>query len=189
MSLWPAGREQNAKGTVEWAGGLIDWDSEDMQEKGYYYATIGEVSIECYKPPKGANVAGDNSYIYTGMAGTNDTVKITDKGTILASHQATGTNMSYSPSVSSTAPTGASTSNTVPEVHGGSGNEPGRSGGSGGSGNSGSDGGDSSTFSQGGDSSNSGNSNGNGENAAPAQNILKTSLFAVLVAVVVLMTL
>lgn len=199
MSLWPAGRPSNPKGTIEWAGGEIDWDSEDMKKKGYYYATIGEVSIECYKPPKGANVNGDKSYIYTDEAATNNTIEITDKDTVLSSFGATGANMT----VTSSSPTATATGNdsdTVPEVHGGSGNEPGRTdGGGGSSGDSGSGsgsggGGDTSTFVQGNDDSSSGGSgsgSGDGKNAAssPNERVLRGSLLAVTVALVVLMTL
>ncbi|RJE17739.1 Cell wall [Aspergillus sclerotialis] len=195
MSLWPAGQASNAKGTIEWAGGEIDWDSEDIQKEGYYFATIGEVTVECYDPPTGANVNGDKSYIYTDSAATNDTVEITDKNTVLSSFGATGTNMTVSSSTSAQSPTSTSTgkSDTVPEVNGGSGNEPGNSNGSGSSG-SGSDGGsggsdgDSDSFSQGGDDSD--NNNGDGKNAAasPSERVLKGSFSAVLVAIVVLMT-
>lgn len=36
---------------------------------------------------------GNKSYIYTHAAGTNDVVEITDEDTVLASFEATGTNM------------------------------------------------------------------------------------------------
>lgn len=42
FSLWPAGLPQNGKGTIEWAGGLVNWDSPYM-ENGYYYAIIDNV--------------------------------------------------------------------------------------------------------------------------------------------------
>lgn len=195
MSLWPAGQPSNAEGTIEWAGGVIDWESEDIQEKGYDYAIVGEVSVECYDPPAGANINGDKSYIFTDIAATNDTVEITDKDTVLASFGATGTNMTIGASSSTPSATSTSTgtSNTIPEVNGGSGNEPGNNGGgSGGSGSGGSggSGGGSDSFSQGGDDSDSDDS-GSDKSAAPSPNerVLKGSFFAVLVAVVVLVTL
>ncbi len=94
LSLWPAGGATNAKGTVDWAGGLIDWSSQDMQKYNYYYALVSDISVQCYNAPSGANVTGKNSYIYTGPAGTNDTVATTDKSTVLKSFLGTGTNMS-----------------------------------------------------------------------------------------------
>lgn len=42
LSLWPAGLSTNAKGTIDWAGGLINWNSQYMQN-GYYYAMVDSV--------------------------------------------------------------------------------------------------------------------------------------------------
>ncbi|KAB8664839.1 hypothetical protein FH972_026263 [Carpinus fangiana] len=96
LSLWPAGLAKNGKGTVDWAGGLIDWNSPDMTN-GYYHAQVFEVSVECYDPPPNAQVNGDKSYKYTSLAGTNDTVEITDDSGILASFYATGDNADADP--------------------------------------------------------------------------------------------
>lgn len=185
LSLWPAGIPSNAEGTIEWAGGLIDWNSDDIKQHGYYYATFGDITMECYDPPSGANVQGSKSYIYTDYAGTNNTVEITDKPTVLKSLLGTGTNMSADyPHSSGSSNPGDS---TVPGVKGGVGGDAQRGGsgtqGGSGSGSSTSSGSGSTTtgWSQDGDSSDSG---------APSQNdrVLKGSLFAVLVAVVVLVS-
>ena len=42
LSLWPAGLQSNGQGTVAWAGGLVDWDSQYMAN-GYYYARVTDV--------------------------------------------------------------------------------------------------------------------------------------------------
>lgn len=35
VSIWPGGSESNSPGTIDWAGGLVDWDnSPDIVEKG-----------------------------------------------------------------------------------------------------------------------------------------------------------
>ena len=48
FSLWPAGKAGNAQGTIEWAGGEIDWNSPYMQN-GYYYAMVKDVvSLHLY---------------------------------------------------------------------------------------------------------------------------------------------
>jgi len=107
LSLWPAGLPTNGEGTIEWAGGLIDWSSEYMQN-GYYYAMVQEVTVDCYDPPKGANVGGSKSYIYTAEAGTNDTVQITDKQVILKSFYATGDNPNFDPNAAASSSAGAS---------------------------------------------------------------------------------
>ncbi|RMD39786.1 hypothetical protein DV735_g5345, partial [Chaetothyriales sp. CBS 134920] len=89
LSLWPAGLSTNGEGTIEWAGGLIDWDSQYMVN-GYYYAAFESVDIQCYDPPSGANVQGSKSYIYTDDALTNSSVEITDDFVVLGSFLATG---------------------------------------------------------------------------------------------------
>lgn len=124
LSLWPAGLSSNDIGTVNWAGGLINWNSPYMQN-GYYYAMVQEVSVECYDPPSGANKTGSKSYVYNNEAGTNNTVAITDDSEILASFYATGENPNYNPnaaasgSKSSAAPAATQSLETVPGMSGG----------------------------------------------------------------------
>ncbi|KAF1944976.1 cell wall glucanase [Clathrospora elynae] len=96
LSLWPAGLPTNAKGTVEWAGGEIDWNSPYMQN-GYYYARFQEVSVTCYDPPSGAQIKGKKVYKYTDESGTNNTVAITDNDVILGSLMGTGENPGEKP--------------------------------------------------------------------------------------------
>ncbi|RAR09261.1 glycoside hydrolase family 16 protein [Stemphylium lycopersici] len=91
LSLWPAGLPSNAKGTVEWAGGEIDWNSPYMNN-GYYAARFSEVTVECYDPPPAAQIKGKKTYKYTDEAGTNNTVAITDDEVILGSLMGTGEN-------------------------------------------------------------------------------------------------
>lgn len=218
MSLWPGGGANQAPGTVKWAGGPISWNSQDMQQKGYYYAEVGEVSIKCYQPPPGANAQGDVSYIYTNSVGTNSSVEISNKGTVMASLGATGTDMnaggaspssSSAPSSSSTssassggssgnassgnAPSGNTPSGNVPP-----GNVPGSNGGSSaGSGSPSSSGSGAPAPSGPGSGSGSGTSNfqqgsgsgGSGSGAAPASRVLSGSLFAIMIGAVVLITL
>jgi len=87
-------------------------------------------NVECYSPPSGYNNQGSSAYAYTSTYGTNDTVAITNKNTILASFQATGDNQQYCPDCvksqsagqSKTSATPSSTpsaqANTVPGVSG-----------------------------------------------------------------------
>jgi hypothetical protein len=89
LSLWPAGLPTNAKGTIEWAGGEIDWNSPYMTN-GYYAARFQEVTVECYDPPPQAQIKGKKTYRYTDEAGTNNTVAITDDEVILGSLLGTG---------------------------------------------------------------------------------------------------
>lgn len=95
ISLWPGGLETNAKGTVDWAGGVIDWNNhEDIQTNGYYYAQFESVEVECYKGQGGIGTNNKKSYYYNDPRGTNDTVVDSDKPTILKSLLGSGTNMS-----------------------------------------------------------------------------------------------
>jgi hypothetical protein len=89
LSLWPAGLSTNAKGTVDWAGGEIDWNSPYMTN-GYYAARFQEVTVECYDAPEQAQIKGKKTYRYTDEAGTNNTVAITDDEVILGSLMGTG---------------------------------------------------------------------------------------------------
>jgi beta-glucanase (GH16 family) len=190
MSLWPAGQASNAEGTIDWAGGVIDWDSEDIKDKGYYYATIGQVDVQCYSAPSGTTSTGNNSYIYTSEAAMEANIEVTGNSTILGSLGATGLDMTLGANSSSSAT--SSSSDSVPT------NESGSVGGAGNSTASSSSSSGSSSSSDGSSSGSSTTSSGfsqgttaSQDNSAPNQNerVLRGSLFAVLVAVVVLVTL
>lgn len=90
LSLWPGGLATNAKGTIDWAGGEIDWNAVDIQNVGYFYAAVESVDVECYKTDSAPGTNSGKSYWYNDMAGTNDTVVDGDKDTIMASFKASG---------------------------------------------------------------------------------------------------
>lgn len=190
LSLWPAGAASEAKGTINWAGGLINWNSPDIQQYGYYYATVSEINVQCAPAPPGAQITGNNAYVYTNTVALQNDVAITNNSTVLGSLGATGTDMSLgassassSSTASSSSSAGSASSASATALPGGT--VPGS--GSDSNGNSGSSASPSpSGFSQG-----SGGGSGSGTNGAAGQNerVLRGSLFAVLVAVVVLVTL
>ncbi|RDA88141.1 hypothetical protein CP532_6822 [Ophiocordyceps camponoti-leonardi (nom. inval.)] len=93
LSIWPGGLASNAKGTIQWAGGEINWNDEDIQKAGYFYATVEEVTIECYDAKNGPGSHNGKSYMYSDGKGTNDTVIDSDKNTVLGSLDATGLDM------------------------------------------------------------------------------------------------
>lgn len=93
LSLWPGGKETNAEGTRAWAGGTIDWEAPDIQNNGYFYATFSDVEIECFNSPTAPGTNKGKSYWYNNVRGTNDTIVDGDKDHIIASLQATGTDM------------------------------------------------------------------------------------------------
>jgi hypothetical protein len=104
LSLWPAGLSTNEKGTIDWAGGEIDWNSPYMQN-GYYFARFAEVTVECYDPPSGVQKKGDKVYEYNDKRGTNDTVMITNNQVILGSLMGTGENPGEAPKSGDPKPT------------------------------------------------------------------------------------
>ncbi|CDR37637.1 CYFA0S01e13850g1_1 [Cyberlindnera fabianii] len=90
FSLWPAG-DSNSIGTMEWAGGQVDWDSEDIKDYGYYYFILKNASIECYDPPSGTLINGDNAYVFNSSSNFDqDAVMITDNSTVLCDSDSTG---------------------------------------------------------------------------------------------------
>ncbi|KAF2439946.1 glycoside hydrolase family 16 protein [Karstenula rhodostoma CBS 690.94] len=89
LSLWPAGLSTNAKGTIEWAGGEIDWNSEYMTN-GMYAALVTKVTVDCYDAPSGIKSTGSKSYKYTSNMPTNNTVEITNDLVVLESLMDTG---------------------------------------------------------------------------------------------------
>jgi hypothetical protein len=167
LSLWPGGLPSNGEGTIEWAGGLVDWDSEYMQN-GYYFAQVKDIKVECYDPPKGDDSGSNKAYYYTSTAGTEGDVAIGTNNTIIGSFQATGDDPnkgapspvsdSKSSSTSSSSKK-TSTATVVPE------SVPGMSGG-GAAGNSGGTG--SSPGSSGGGSSGGIQTNSNGDTSGSA---------------------
>ncbi|KAH8653718.1 concanavalin A-like lectin/glucanase domain-containing protein [Xylariales sp. PMI_506] len=181
LSIWP--------GTIDWAGGPIDWDSEDIQKDGYYYATFGEVDIACYQTntPPGTN--SGTSYTYDSWLGTNDTVIDGDKPTILKSLLGTGLNMSAGASTSS--------SSTAAVIPGLSGAGPGTNGETTDTGSSGSTGTGSSSpasctsggFSQDCSSSSSSSTGGTKNEGVRQDRVLGASAFAALIAVAAMLAL
>lgn len=93
ISIWPGGLETNAEGTVNWAGGVIDWQSDYIKKNGYYFAAFKDVKVECYKTDKAPGTNKGKSYYYNSIIGTNDTVVDSNKRTTLKSMAASGLDM------------------------------------------------------------------------------------------------
>ncbi|GJJ14898.1 hypothetical protein Clacol_009168 [Clathrus columnatus] len=54
ISIWPAGINASAPGTVEWAGGYIDWSNPDYLAAGDFYSIVESVTVECAALPEDA---------------------------------------------------------------------------------------------------------------------------------------
>jgi beta-glucanase (GH16 family) len=117
LSLWPAGLPSNGQGTINWAGGEIDWKSPYMQN-GYYFAAFDSVNIDCYDPPSGSNVTGSKSYIYNDLTGTNASVAEVNTQVVLGSFLATGTDPKEGSASASAGSSQTSSANTIPGLTG-----------------------------------------------------------------------
>ncbi|KAI0127310.1 glycoside hydrolase family 16 protein, partial [Xylariales sp. AK1849] len=115
LSIWPGGANTNAPGTISWAGGPINWDSDDIKRDGYYYATFGEVTIECYQTNSPPGTNSGTSYTFSDDKATNDTVQDGDKSTVLKSLLGSGLDMDKDIPSASTSATAA----VIPGLSGG----------------------------------------------------------------------
>ncbi|ORY63284.1 glycoside hydrolase family 16 protein [Pseudomassariella vexata] len=122
LSIWPGGADTNAEGTVSWAGGPIDWNSEDIKKYGYDFATVGELTIECYKTSSAPGTNSGKSYTFNNAKATNDTVINGEKSTVLKSFLGTGLDMDKE------LPKSSSSSGTAQVVPGLTGGGPGANG-------------------------------------------------------------
>ncbi|THH32631.1 hypothetical protein EUX98_g1560 [Antrodiella citrinella] len=66
FSIWPAGINSSAAGTVAWAGGMINWQDPDYVAAGHFYALVQSINITCEDPVPPA--AGVTSYVYSTNA-------------------------------------------------------------------------------------------------------------------------
>jgi beta-glucanase (GH16 family) len=213
LSLWPAGLSSNGQGTVDWAGGLVDWNSADIQNNGYYYATFQSVTISCFNGTSAPGTNSGKSYTYNNDAGTNNTVVDGNDDTVLSSFLATGTNKTIGAVASSASGSSApsTSAQTIPGLTGsGPGTDSHGNSGSSGSSDSGSSSSaasagstatDSSSgsaqtssgsdsFSQGdGSSSSSSSSKSGADKLGGQERVMKGSIFAGIVAVVAMMAL
>ena len=64
LSIWPGGASNQAQGTIDWAGGPINWGSPDIKNSGYYYVQVQSVTVQCYDPPNGAKREGSGGVSY-----------------------------------------------------------------------------------------------------------------------------
>jgi hypothetical protein len=184
LSLWPAGLSTNGQGTVNWAGGLVDWNSADIKNNGYYYASFTSVTVNCFNATSAPGTNKGVSYTYNGYSGTNDTVVDGKNATVLASFLATGLDMELG--ASSGTASGAQPSSTAETIPGQSGGSPAQIGSHG-------DSGSSDSSSSGGSSTATGFVQGatgtskSGADKLGQEKAVKGSVFAVIVAIAAMM--
>lgn len=90
LSLWPGGSDKNPEGTVEWAGGPIDWTMPEFTKPGYLFVTLDKITVECYDPPADTSKSGSKAYSYKADTLLSSDVEITDDDLVLKSPQAVG---------------------------------------------------------------------------------------------------
>ncbi|KAG6901980.1 hypothetical protein C0995_005939 [Termitomyces sp. Mi166 len=66
LSIWPAGIDGMALGTVQWGGGMIKWNDPDYQAAGHFYAIVRSITIECSDSAK--RKVGVTAYTYGSNA-------------------------------------------------------------------------------------------------------------------------
>ncbi|PHH59100.1 hypothetical protein CDD81_3795 [Ophiocordyceps australis] len=122
LSIWPGGLASNSEGTKKWAGGEVNWDDDDVRQTGYFYATLSDVSIECYEGKGSPGTHSGTSYTYSNGRGTNDTVVEGNKKTVLGSLEASGLDMERGKKKASLSATksAATPKNTAKTIPGGS---------------------------------------------------------------------
>lgn len=116
VSLWPGGLASNPEGTINWAGGEVDWNAADIQDPGYFYVTLKDISVSCYDAPSGTTTSGSKAYVYKDVAGLSGNVEITDDDFVLGSFEAVGFDMNKGSdddlaTVSGSVPTGVGSGN------------------------------------------------------------------------------
>lgn len=69
LSIWPAGTASSAAGTVQWSGGLINYNDPDYLSAGHFYALVKSVNVTCADPtPVGAGIT---AYVYGANSSTD----------------------------------------------------------------------------------------------------------------------
>lgn len=74
VSIWPGGIPAAAEGTVEWAGGMIQWNEPEYVENGYYWNTLKSVSVQCWAEQN--QTAGTTGWVYAGNNSENVPVSV-----------------------------------------------------------------------------------------------------------------
>jgi len=84
LSLWPAGIPGTPQGTLDWAGGMINWDDPDYKAAGQFYALVQSVTVKCADSQVTTVTSNDTSYVYGGnRSATLPTILYTNQSSLL----------------------------------------------------------------------------------------------------------
>lgn len=77
FSTWAGGNATNPEGTIEWAGGPIDWTSPEYKNQGFYSQEIKQFNVQCgnlsgmnLSSISGSGNGNITSFVYTGADDT-----------------------------------------------------------------------------------------------------------------------
>lgn len=80
-SIWPAGINTSAPGTVQWAGGMINWNDPDYKAAGHFYALVSSVSVTC--SDSSTEPVNTTSYIYgSNSSASTPSVAFSNESTV-----------------------------------------------------------------------------------------------------------
>lgn len=117
LSIWPGGSSLNPQGTINWAGGPINWDMPEFKDPGYLYVNLKEIDVTCYSAPSDAIVSGNNSYVFTSDTDLlQSDVAITNDSYVLGSFEACGFDMDKGKDVSTAVLSQAAPTNIAQKV-------------------------------------------------------------------------
>ncbi|KAK8844802.1 hypothetical protein IAR55_006652 [Kwoniella newhampshirensis] len=86
ISIWPAGISSSAQGTIDWAGGLIDWSDPDYVSNGYFWNTFQSVKMSCATDEGNQTIGvGTTGWTYGGNDSTGVPIVTTTNASILLS--------------------------------------------------------------------------------------------------------
>lgn len=86
VSIWPAGIDSMPPGTVQWAGGMINWQDGDYQSAGHFYTLLKSVQIECSEASvvNGTKQSDTTGYVYgTNASSSQPGVAFTNASTLI----------------------------------------------------------------------------------------------------------
>jgi len=89
LSLWPAGINTSAPGTVQWSGGMINWNDPDYASAGHFYMRVRSVEVTC--APQSSSSSSNSSipsgnitsYVYgANSSALTPSVKLSNASTL-----------------------------------------------------------------------------------------------------------
>ncbi|THH18730.1 hypothetical protein EW146_g2312 [Bondarzewia mesenterica] len=94
LSLWPAGINTSAPGTIQWAGGMINWNDPDYKSAGHFYAMVSSVSVQCADPS--TPQSDITSYIYgTNSSTMTPSVSFSNESVMVNGARAMGEGLAF----------------------------------------------------------------------------------------------